>query len=149
MQDGDGLFTLLDATALDGFDKVALLVESPALAAEFETLFAGDLGDGTAGSQVALEDSKVRYGTRSVGVLVSGDDPRVNIPNMTSLLDRVVEGSDDLLALPRVASLDHPLVDVFSEGLSGDGQFVTRHQALLDQKGHDGWVEGQMSWDVS
>jgi hypothetical protein len=56
-QYGNGLFTLLDATALDGFDKVTLLVERSALAAEFETLFAGDLGDGTAGSQVTLEDS--------------------------------------------------------------------------------------------
>ena len=56
-QYGNGLFTLLDATALDGFDKVALLVERPTLAAEFKTLLAGDLGDGTAGSQVTLEDS--------------------------------------------------------------------------------------------
>ena len=59
---------------------------------------------------------------------------------MTGLLDRVVEGSDDLLSFPRVTTLDHPLVDVLAQGLSSDGQLVAGHETLLDQKGHDAWV---------
>ena len=62
----------------------------------------------------------------------------MNVPNVTGLLDGVVKGSNDLLTLPRVASLDHPLVNVLSKGLSGDGQLVAGHQTLLDQEGHDG-----------
>ena len=56
-QDGDSLLALLDATALNGLDEVALLVECSAFSRELESLLSSDLGHGSTGSQVTLEDS--------------------------------------------------------------------------------------------
>jgi hypothetical protein len=59
---------------------------------------------------------------------------------VAGLLDRVVKGSNDLLSFPRVTSLDHPLVDILSQGFSGDGELITSHKTLLDQESHDAYT---------
>lgn len=49
---------------------------------------------------------------------------RMNQPNVTSLLDRVVKRSDNVLADPFAAVLLVPSVEVFAEGLTSDGHDV-------------------------
>jgi hypothetical protein len=56
-EDDDGLLTLLDRVVLDGDDEVVLRIEDAGLALEEETFFTSDLGDGTAGSEIAAEDA--------------------------------------------------------------------------------------------
>ena len=56
-QHNNSFFTLLDASTLDGGDKVLFPVECSTLAGELETFLASDLGNGSSGSEVALENS--------------------------------------------------------------------------------------------
>lgn len=53
------LLALLDGPALNSGDEVVFAVERACLACEAETLFACDLRDGSAGCQVALQDSMI------------------------------------------------------------------------------------------
>lgn len=121
-------------------DKRVFVVECAAFAGEGETFLAGDLGDGASGSEVALEDSnRGSYTLVKHSTFRQGDSP-----DMTRLLDRVADRSNDILTFPILLVLDLPPVDVFTERLAGHGHGVARHQSFLDQERHDTYEASSM-----
>lgn len=61
---------------------------------------------------------------------------KIDVPNVTSLLDRVLDRSNDILTFPELLVLGHPLVDVLAKGLASDGHSVASHQTLFDEVCH-------------
>jgi hypothetical protein len=60
-----------------------------------------------------------------------------HLPDVTRLLDRVANRSNDILALPVLLVLDLPPIHVFSQSFAGDRHGVAGHQSLLDEECHD------------
>ena len=58
-KNNNGLLSLLDRTSLDGLHESLLSVKDSTCTLEVQTLLAGDLGNGTARSQVTSKDSAV------------------------------------------------------------------------------------------
>lgn len=108
--DNNSLLALLERATLDGLDQTVLAVEDSGLASELGTLLSGDLGDTATRGNLAVQNL-----------------------NVTSLLDRVAEGADDLLALGHVANV----LEVLSHSLTGDGHTTAVNGALLQEELED------------
>lgn len=104
--DNNGLVLLLDLVAFQRLDEGILVVEHAGLTSEASTLLTSDLADATTGSQRAAQNL-----------------------NVTSGLDGVGEGTDDLLVLGEVGSL----LQVLGESLTSDSHAGSVNQTLLEK----------------
>ena len=105
-------------TVEDARQRIFFAVVDPCRAFKAQAFLAGDLGHGTGGREIAVQDHQVRV-----------------------LLDRLVEGQDHVLAGRVVGDVR----EVFGQGLAGDGQHIAMqhpgcqhafHQGLNAADGH-------------
>ena len=59
-ENDNGLLSLFDRSSLDGLHESLLSIKDSTCSLEVQTLLSGDLGDGTARSQVSSKDSIVQ-----------------------------------------------------------------------------------------
>ncbi len=97
--------------AFDGADHVFFTVVNTGGAGEGFAFFAGDLGDGAGGGEVAVEDAEV-----------------------AGFLDGVIEGTDNVLSGGEVGEG----FEVLGDGFSGNSDAFAVEEALFEQVFHDG-----------
>lgn len=107
----NGLFTFLEFIVLQSSNKSFFAFENAGFASEDKTLLTGNLGDGTFGCEVTLEDLQV-----------------------SSFLDRFRQWTDNLLSLGKAREG----VEVLGETLAGNSQDVSVDQLFLQQVLEDG-----------
>jgi hypothetical protein len=108
--DNDALLALLERATLDSLNQTIFTVKDSGLAGELGTLLSGNLGDTATGGDLAVKDL-----------------------NVTSLLDGVAEGTDDLLALGHVTNL----LEVLGHSLTSNGHTSTVNSTLLQEELED------------
>lgn len=118
---------LLDRDFLrgNGLGDVVLVVKDSCFTLERESLLSGDLRNTSASREVSSENTA---GGKSESESRQQDrGSRENSPNMTGRLDRVAEGSDNVLAMRKVLRL----LEVLAERLSSHSHDISIDELVL------------------
>ena len=121
-EDGNGLLALLERPVFDGLDEFIFGVEGSRLAGEAEPLLACDLGNRTTRREATPQNTASRHTVRQW----TRSRTETSLPQVPSLLDRLLERADNVLfGKIELSVLVCPAIEIFAEGASGHGHDVT------------------------